>query len=102
MDTSVRPGQTGPIPVRFHSYSTACPAPGCLLHKFRSFHIDLLHGHSFFNLGHFGRVQAGVPFYPGIRQVSVHTVNLRQIMAAAFGTDVHVQFLVSAIVAVGQ
>ncbi len=40
--------------------------------------------------------------HPGIGQIAVHAVYLGQVPAAALGTDVHLQLLVPAVVAVGQ
>ena len=40
--------------------------------------------------------------YAGIRQIPVHTVDLGQIPASAFGTDIHLKFLVPTIVTISQ
>lgn len=40
--------------------------------------------------------------YAGIRQISVHTVDFRQIPAPAFRADIHLQFLMPAVLAISQ
>ena len=40
--------------------------------------------------------------HSGIGQISIHPVDLGQILAAAFRTHIHLQLLVSAVISVGQ
>ena len=49
--------------------------------------VDILHALPVRNLSHFRRIQAGIAMDSGIGQITVHTVNFRQVPAAAFRAD---------------
>ena len=64
--------------------------------------IFYLHTFSVGNLCHLRSIQSGITMHSGIGQISIHPVDLGQILAAAFRTHIHLQLLVSAVITVGQ
>ena len=62
----------------------------------------LLHALSLCYFSHLGFIQTGISLYSRITQVTVHTVNLCQVAAAADRTHIHLQFLMAAVVTVSQ
>ena len=65
-------------------------------------YILSLHTLTLCDLRHLGIIQSRISVYSGVRQIAVHTVDLGQILAAAFRTHIHLQLLVSAVITVGQ
>ena len=59
------------------------------------------HAFPFCDFCHFGITESCVAMDAGISQITVHTVNFCQVTAAAYRTDIHFQFLMPTIIAVG-
>lgn len=60
------------------------------------------HTFPFCNLCHFGITEPCVAVDTGVGQVAIHTIDLGEVTAAAYRADIHLQFLMSAIVTVSQ
>ena len=61
-----------------------------------------LHALAFCNLSHLGIIQPALTVNTGVREIAVHPVDLCQIAASALGAGIHFQFLMAAVVAIGQ
>ena len=64
--------------------------------------LVLSHALSLSDLGHLRIIQSRIAFYAGIAQISIHPVDLREVFASADRAHIHIQFLVPAVIAVGQ
>lgn len=62
----------------------------------------ILHRFSFRNFCHLRLVQTGVAMDTAVGKIAVHTVDLCQVLGTADRADIHVEFLVAAVIAVSQ
>ena len=56
--------------------------------------VLFLHTFSLCDFCHLGIAQPCIAMHTGVRKISVHSVNLCQVMASADRTDIHLKFLI--------
>ena len=64
--------------------------------------VTHLHTFPFCNFCHLGIIESGISLDSRIRQISVHTINLRQILASTYRTHIHRQLFMTTVITVGK